>query len=117
MAEAIPLFEKSSSGESVLVQGVECGLVTLSLHQDNLQSDLVSATVTVGARPTLPTEGVHLILGNDLEEEKVDVNRVMIEKHEVTAIVDQIEDEIPDLYPSCVVTRAMAQKATVNMLR
>ena len=75
LAESIPLSEKSHFGKSVLIQGVECGLVTLPLHQVNLKSDLVSGTVTVGARPSLPIEGVHLILGNDLAGDKVVVNR------------------------------------------
>ena len=68
------MSEKPSSDKSVLVQGVECGLVTVSLHQDNPQSDLVSAIVTVGARPSLPIEGVHLILDSDLAGDKVDVS-------------------------------------------
>ena len=114
LAEAISLSERSHSGKSVLIQGVECGLVTVPLHQVNLKSDLVSGTVTVGARPSLPIEGVHLILGNDLAGDKVVVNPVMTEKPEVTTTIDPIEDEIPDLYPSCAVTRAMAQKATLE---
>ena len=114
LAEAIPLSEKSHSGKSVLIQGVECGLVTVPLHQVNLKSDLVSGTVTVGARPSLPIEGVHLILGNDLAGDKVVVNPVMTEKPEVTTTIDPIEEEIPDLYPSCAVTRAMAQKANIE---
>ena len=114
LADAIPLSEKSHSGKSVLIQGVECGLVTVPLHQVNLKSDLVSGPVTVGARPSLPIEGVHLIQGNDLAGDKVVVNPVMTEKPEVTTTIDPIEDEIPDLYPSCAVTRAMAQKATLE---
>ena len=114
LAEAIPLSGKSHSGKSVLIQGVECGLVTVPLHQVNLKSDLVSRTVTVGARPSLPIGGVHLILGNDLAGDKVVVNPVMTEKPEVTTTIDPIEEEIPDLYPSCAVTRAMAQKANVE---
>ena len=114
LADAIPLSEKSHSGKSVLIQGVECGLVTVSLHQVNLKSDLVSGTVTVGARPSLPIDCVHLILGNDLAGDKVVVNPVMTEKPEVTFTIDPIEEEIPDLYPSCAVTRAMAQKANLE---
>ena len=110
LAEAIPLSESSSSGKSVLTQGVECGLVTVPLHEVNLQSDLVSGPVTVGARPSLPIEDMHLILGNDLAGDKV--NPVMTEKHEVTATGDPVEEEIPDLYYSCAVTRAIARKAT-----
>ena len=114
LAEDIPLSEKSHSGKSVLIHGVECGLVTVPLHQVNLKSDLVSSTVTVGAWPSLPIEGVHLILGNDLAGDKVVVNPVMTEKPEVTTTIDLIEDETPDLYPSCAVARAMAQKATLE---
>ena len=114
LTDAIPLSEKSHSGKSVLIQGVECGLVTVPLHQVNLKSDLVSGIVTVGARPSLPIEGVHLILGNDLAGDKVVVNPVMTEKPEVTTTIDPIEEEIPDLYPSCAVTRAMAQKANID---
>ena len=114
LAEAIPLSEKSHSGKSVLIQGEECGLVTVPLHQVSLKSDLVSGTVTVGARPSLPIEGVHLILGNDLAGDIVVVNPVMTEKPEVTTTIDPIEEEIPDLYPSCAVTRAMAQKANLE---
>ena len=39
LAEDIPLSEKSHSGKSVLIHGVECGLVTVPLHQVNLKSD------------------------------------------------------------------------------
>ena len=57
---------------------------------------------------------MHLILGNDLADDKVVVNPVMTEKPEVTTTIDPIEEEIPDLYPSCAVKRAMAQKANVE---
>ena len=49
LAEAIPLSEKLSSSKSVLIQGLECGLVTIPLHQVNLKSYLASGPVTVGA--------------------------------------------------------------------
>ena len=114
LADAIPLSEKSHSGKSVLIPGVECGLVTVPLHQVNLKSDLVSGTVTVGARPPLPIEGVHLILGNDLVGDKAVVNPVMTEKPEVATTIDPIEEEIPDLYPSFAVTRAIAQRANIE---
>ena len=57
---------------------------------------------------------MHLIIGNDLSGDMVVVNPVIIEKHEVTASIDQIEDEIHDLCPSCAVTRALARKATIE---
>ena len=36
LAEAITLSEKSSSGNTVLIQGVECDLVALPFHQVNI---------------------------------------------------------------------------------
>ena len=40
--------EKTSSGTSVLIQGVECGFVNVQLYNINLYSDLVA----VGVRQT-----------------------------------------------------------------
>ena len=42
------------------------------------------------------------------------VNPLLIDKPNVEKGVDPIEQEIPDLYPACAVTRAMAKKATAN---
>jgi hypothetical protein len=68
----------------------------------------VTEPVTVGIRSFLPFKGVHLLLGNDLAGDKVVVNPLLTD----TPCVDQtLEQEIPDLYPSCAVTRAMAKKA------
>ena len=38
----LSLSEESSSGASVLIQGVECGLIKVPLHHVNLSSDFVS---------------------------------------------------------------------------
>ncbi|KAL5009579.1 hypothetical protein ScPMuIL_011884, partial [Solemya velum] len=67
----VPLSEETSSGSSVLLQGVELGFVNVPLHCVYLKSDLVTGPVTIGVRPELPIEGVSLILGNDLAGEKV----------------------------------------------
>ena len=68
----------------------------------------------MGIRPSLPFKGVHLLLGNDLAGDKVVVDPLLT----ITPCVDQppdpIEQEIPDLYPSCAVTRAMAKRANKN---
>ena len=110
LAEAIPLSESSSSGKSVLTQGVECGLVTVPLHEVNLQSDLVSGNC--GFSTSIANRGHALNIRQDLAGDKV--NPVMTEKHEVTATVDPVEEEIPHLYCSCAVTRAIARKATLE---
>ena len=62
LADILPFSEKTSSGTSVLIQGVECGTDTPNIGQTD----------------------------------------------------DPIEQEIPDLYPSCAVNRAMAEKAILK---
>ena len=80
-----------------------------------MSSDLVTGPVAVGIRTSLPFKGVHLLLGNDLAGDKVVVDPLLTS---TPCVVDQppdpIEQEIPDLYPSCAVTRVMAKKAKLN---
>ena len=114
LADTLPFSEKTSSGTSVLIQGVECGFVNVPLHNIYLSSDLVTGLVAVGVRPSLPFKGVHLLLGNDLAGDKVVVNPLLTNIPCINQPPDPIEQEIPDLYPSCAVTRAMAKKAKQN---
>ena len=114
LADTLPFSEKTSSGTSVLIQGVECGFVNVPLHNIYLSSDLVTGLVAVGIRPSLPFKGVHLLLGNDLAGDKVVVDPLLTSTPCVDQPPESIEQEIPDLYPSCAVTRAMAKKAKLN---
>ena len=114
LADTLPFSEKTSSGTSVLIQGVECGFVNVPLHNIYLSSDLVTCLVAVGIRPSLPFKGVHLLLGNDLAGDKVVVNPLLTTIPCLDQPPDPIEQEIPDLYPSCAVTRAMAKRAKQN---
>ena len=114
LADTLPLSEKTSSGTSVLIQGVECGFVNVPLHNIYLSSDLVTGLVAVGIRPSLPLKGVYLLLGNDLAGDKVVVNPLLTTIPCLGQPPDPIEQEIPDLYQSCAVTRAMAKKAKQN---
>ena len=114
LADTLPFSEKTSSGTSVLIQGVECGFINVPLHNIYLSSDLVTGLVAVGIRPSLPLKGVHLLLGNDLAGDKVVVIRLLTSTPCVDQPLDPIEQEIPDLYPSCAVTRAMAKKVNQN---
>ena len=114
LADTLPFSEKTSSGTSVLIQGVECGFVYVPLHNIYLSSDLVKGPVAVGIRQTLPFKGVHLLLGNDLAGDKVVVNPLVTDTPCMDQSPDPIEQELPDLYPSCAVTRAMAKKAMLT---
>ena len=104
----LPLSDETSTGSSVLLQGVELGLINVPLHNIHLKSDLVTGPVVVGVRPTLPFEGVSLLLGNDLAGDKVVKNPIVCSK---PVIVDEPILDDTELYPTCAVTRAMAKKA------
>ena len=112
LADKLPFSEKTSSGTSGLFQGVEFGTVNIPLNHVNLSSDLVTGLVVIGITPSLPFKGVHLLLGNDLA--KVVVNPLVTDTTYIGQTDDPIEQEIPDLYPSCTVTRAMAKKAILK---
>ena len=114
LADTLPFSEKTFSGTSVLIQGVECGFINVPLHNIYLSSDLVTGPVALGIRPSLPFKGVHLLLGNDLAGDKVVVDPLLTSTPCVDQPPDPIEQEIPDLYPSCAVTRAMAKKSKQN---
>ena len=60
------LTKQSSAGASVLVQGVELGVLKVPLHKVYLRSNFVSGVVTVNFRATLPIQGIAFIMGNDL---------------------------------------------------
>ena len=50
----------------MLLQGAELGTFRVPLHKVHLKCGLVTGAVVVGVRPSLPVQGVSLILGNDL---------------------------------------------------
>ena len=70
--------------------------------------------MVIGITPSLPFKGVHLLLGNDLAGDKVVVNQLVTDTPNIDQTDDPIEQEIPDLYPSCAVSQAMAKKAILK---
>ena len=52
LADTLPFSEKTSSGTSVLIPGVECGFVNVPRHNIYLSSDLDKGPVAVGIRQT-----------------------------------------------------------------
>ena len=114
LADILPFSEKTSAGTSVLIQGVQCGTVNIPLHHVNLSSDLVTWLVVIGITPSLPFKGVHLLLGNDLAGDKVVVNPLVTDTPNIGQTDDPIEQAIPDLYPTCAVTRAMTKRAILK---
>ncbi|KAJ8049249.1 hypothetical protein HOLleu_01918 [Holothuria leucospilota] len=110
----LPLSDSTSTGANVLIQGVECGFISVPLHKINLKSDLVSGSVIVGVRPTIPLKGVSLLLGNDLAGGKVVANAILTDKPCDYNNTEQLEKEFPNLFPACAVTRAMSQKLAMD---
>lgn len=85
---------------SVLIQGVDLGVIDVPLHIIYLKSDLITGPVTVGVRPTHPDPGVSSLLGNDLAGEKVVPNPIFFKKVTSNIFVTS-DDEVNDLYPAC----------------
>ena len=54
-------------------------------------------------KPSLPFKGVYLLLGNDLAGDKVVVYPLLTSTLCVDQPPDPIEQEVPDLNPSCAV--------------
>jgi hypothetical protein len=59
-----------------------------------LEFDLVSGSIIVGVRPSLPMKGVSFILGNDLKEVKVVPNPVICKEPRV-----EEHDGLSEKYP------------------
>lgn len=74
----LALSADSFCGSDVLCWGVKTSVLRAPLHTVVLRSPLVSGPV-VGLRPTLPGQGVAMILGNDLAGQRVFVNPEVIE--------------------------------------
>ena len=110
----LPLGVSTSTGESAIAQGIEGGCVNIPLHKVNLVSDLVSGSVVVGTRPTLPIKGVSLLLGNDLGDGKVVADPKVTSKPITLVSNEKLEKVIPGIFPSRAVTRAMTKKPKKN---
>ena len=85
--------------------------MSVPLHSIHLSSSLVSGPVTVGVRSSLNYDGIELLLGSDLAGDQDVVNLIVTVKPCVDQPTDPIEEEIPDLYPACAVTRSMSKKS------
>ena len=79
-----------------------------------MSSDVATGLVAVGIRPSLPFKGVYYLLDNNLAGDKVVEDPLLTSTPCVDQPPDPIEQELPELYPSCAITRAIAKKAKQN---
>ena len=105
----LPLTENSLTGANVLISGVEMGVLEVPLHEVNIKSSLLNGKIVIGTRPSLPVEGISLILGN----EKVMVDPRVVEKPRDNEETERLAEKFPGIFPASVVTRSMKAKKEV----
>ena len=106
----LPLTENSFTGANVLISGVEMGVLEVPLHEVNIKSSLINGNIVIGMRPSLPVEGISLILGNDLAGERVMVDPRVVEKPREDEKTERLAEKFPGIFPASVVTRSMKAK-------
>ena len=105
LADTLPF-----SDTNVLIKGVDSlRYSSVPLHNVYLSSNLVSGPAVLGMKPSLPFEGIHLLLGNDFAGDKVADGPLLTNKPCCDQAPDPVEQEIPGSYPSCAITRAMSK--------
>jgi His(2)-Cys(2) zinc finger. len=119
LASVLPFDSSSATGEEVIASGIENGIVHIPLHTIRLFSDIVSGPVVVGIRKVLPVSCVSLLLGNDLAGKQVLPLPKVVSEPVTMSENDFCNEEIPEAFPSCAVTRAlakqMAEKQNINV--
>ena len=106
----LPLTENSFTGANVLISGVEMGVLEVPLHEVNIKSSLINGNIVIGMRPSLPVEGISLILGNDLAGDRVIVDPRVVEKPRDNEKTERLAEKFPGIFPASVVTRSMKAK-------
>ena len=109
----LPLTENSFTGANVLISGVEMGVLEVPLHEVNIKSSLINGNIVIGMRPSLPVEGISVILGNDLAGERVMVDPRVVEKPRDVENTERLAEKFPGIFPASVVTRSMKAKKEV----
>ncbi|KAG7168289.1 hypothetical protein Hamer_G028112, partial [Homarus americanus] len=103
-------FAKDPDVGTVEDDGVETP-VTILRDSGCLQTLIKEGIANVACVHELPVAGVDLILGNDLaggQMGNVTPPPVLRERPESTAELQQLEDDMPGVFPLCAVTRSMS---------
>ena len=106
----LPLTENSFTGANVLISGIEMGVLEVPLHEVNIKSSLINGNIVIGMRPSLPVEGISLILGNDLAGDRVMVDPRVVEKPRDDEKTERLAEKFPGIFPASVVTHSMKAK-------
>ena len=88
--------------------------MSVPLHNLYFSSDVVQGVVSMGVRPSLPVEGVDVILGNNLADKlicPVVPPSLLVSSLPLVGGPNGAESN-PEVYPVCAVTRAVARVMT-----
>uniref|UniRef100_A0A674APU8 SCAN box domain-containing protein n=1 Tax=Salmo trutta TaxID=8032 RepID=A0A674APU8_SALTR len=112
LESVLPFSAESDSGNSVLIRGIGLNNLSVPLHRLMLDCGLVKGEVVVGVRPSLPIEGIDVILGNNLAGESVwpvvFPSLVVSTKPSLVGIPDESEQRFPAVFSAGTVTRSMS---------
>ena len=71
LESVLPFSAKTDIANSLLNRRIRLNTLSVPLHKLMLDCGLVKGEVVVGVRPSLPIEGIDVILGNNLAGERV----------------------------------------------
>ena len=102
----------TDTGSCVLIKGMGMQLFSAPLHRFSLSCALVKGQVSMGVRPSLPVQGMAIILGNDLAGNKVRPDLLPSLVVYSTPMVREPADL--EVFQSCAETRAQTGKEKKN---
>lgn len=110
----LPFSSVSNTGNVVLIRGIDLQPFSVPLHKIQLSSAFCNGEVTIAVRPSLPIDGVELILGNNLGGGRVwpegSLPPPVVRRDVVpSAESDKNLQDFPEVFTACAVTRAMSR--------
>jgi len=117
LESVLPFSEVSSERRTVLIRGIRLNILSVPLHRVHLTSDLICGEVSLGVCPSLPVDGVAVILGNSLAGGRV--WQEVIPPPEVVPIpvtenTNNLHQNFPEIFTACVVTRARRREMSLE---
>ena len=82
------------------------GVLEVPLQEVNIKNiiSLINGNIVIGMRPSLPVEGISLILGNHLAGRKVMVDPRVVEKPRDDEKTEKLAEKFPGIFSPSVVT-------------
>lgn len=110
----MPLGDQCYTGKEVLLKDLSSSK-PYPLVNIYLRSEYETGPVEVGVKDEeFPVRGVTFLLGNDLAGDIVVPNPVVVKTPTQENNTKDIESEHPNIFPSCVVTRAQSRQEAVD---